>query len=141
MKTWTVIDRFLIIWKSDLSNEIKLDFFQVVALSVLLYRCTTWMLTKYIERKLNRNHKKMLRATLNKSWKKHPMKQQLYGHLCPISKTIQGRRTKHARYCWGNKDELISDVLLLTPTHWHASIGWPTSTYLYQLCAETECNL
>ena len=25
----------------------------------------------------------------NKSWKQHPMKQQLYSHLLPISKTIQ----------------------------------------------------
>ena len=39
----------------------------------------------------------------------------LYGHLPPISHTIQVRRTRYARYCWRSKDELISDVLLWTP--------------------------
>ena len=37
----------------------------------------------------------MLQAILNKSWKQHPMKQQLYRHLSPISKIIQVRRTRH----------------------------------------------
>ena len=44
-KAWTAIDRLLIISKSDISNKIKQDFFQAVAVSVLLYRCTTLMLT------------------------------------------------------------------------------------------------
>ena len=34
-------------------------------------------------------HKK---AILNKSWKQYPPKQQLYGHLPAISKTIQDER-------------------------------------------------
>ena len=32
-------------------------------------------------------------------------------------KTIQVRRTRHAGHCWRSKDELISDVLLWTPTY------------------------
>ena len=31
----------------------------------------------------------MLRAILNKPWKQRPTKQQLYGHLSPISQTTQ----------------------------------------------------
>ena len=38
-----------------------------------------------------------------------------YGHLSPITKTIQVRRTRHAGHCWRSKNELISDVLLWTP--------------------------
>ena len=57
----------------------------------------------------------MLRAVLNKSWRQHPTRLQLYGHLPPITKTIQVRRTRHAGHCWRSKDELISDVLLWTP--------------------------
>ena len=53
----------------------------------------------------------MLRAILNKSCSQHPTKQHLYGHLSPITKTIQVRRTRHAGYCWRSKDELISDIL------------------------------
>ena len=37
----------------------------------------------------------MLWAILNKSWKQNCSKQQLYGHLPPISQTIQVRWTKH----------------------------------------------
>ena len=38
-------------------------------------------------------------------------------HLPPITKTIQVRRTRHAGHCWRSRDELISDVLLWTPTY------------------------
>ena len=57
----------------------------------------------------------MLWAILNKSWRQRPTIHQLYGHLPPITKTIQVRRSRHARHCWRSKDELISDVLLWTP--------------------------
>ena len=57
----------------------------------------------------------MLRAILNKSWRQHPTRHQLYGHLPPITKTIQVRRTRHAGHCWRSRDELISDVLLWAP--------------------------
>ena len=41
VKAWTVINRLSIIWKSDISDKMKRNFFQDVAVSVLLYRCTT----------------------------------------------------------------------------------------------------
>ena len=40
-----------------------------------------------------------------------PTTHQLYGHLPPIMKSIQVRRTIHAGNCWRSRDELISDVL------------------------------
>ena len=45
----------------------------------------------------------------------NPTRHQLYGHLPPISKTIQVRRTRHAGQYWRSRDELIRDVLLWTP--------------------------
>ena len=45
---------------------------------------------------------------LNKSWRQHPTRHQLYGHLPTITKTIQVRRTRHAGHCWRSRDELIS---------------------------------
>ena len=71
----------------------------------------------------------MLRAILNKSWRQHPTRRQLYGHLPPITKTIQVRRARHAGHCWRSKDELISDVLLWTPTYDQAKAGRPARTY------------
>ena len=70
----------------------------------------------------------------------HPTRLQLYGHLPPITKTIQVRRTRHAGHCWRSKDELISDVLLWTPTHGCARVGRPARTYIQQLCEDTGCN-
>ena len=139
-KAWTAIDRLSIIWKSDLTDKMKRSFFQAAVVSILLYGCTTWTLTKRLERRLDGNYTRMLRAVLNKSWRQHPTRLQLYGHLPPITKTIQVRRTRHAGHCWRSKDELISDVLLWTPTHGCARVGRPARTYIQQLCEDTGCN-
>ena len=82
----------------------------------------------------------MLWAILNKSWRQHPTKHQLYGHLTPITKTIQGRRTRHAGHCWRSRNELIIDVLLWTPTYGGAKSGWPARTYIQQLWEDTGCS-
>ena len=139
-KAWTAIDRLSIIWKSDLTDKMKRSFFQAAVVSILLYGCTTWTLTKRLERRLDGNYTRMLRAVLNKSWRQHPTRLQLYGHLPPITKTIQVRRTRHAGHCWRSKDEFISDVLLWTPTHGCARVGRPARTYIQQLCEDTGCN-
>ena len=101
--------------------------------------CTTWTLTKRLEKKLDGNYTRMLRAILNKSWQQHPTRHQLYGHLPPITKTIQVRRTRHAGHCWRSRDELIRDVLLWIPTHGRAKAGRPARTYIQQLCEDTGC--
>ena len=139
MKAWTAIDKLSIIWKSDLTDKMK-QFFQAAVVSILLYGCTTWALTKRMEKKLDGNYTRMLQAILNKSWWQHPTKLQLYGHLPPITKTIQVRRTRHAEHCWKNRGELISDVLLWNPTYGRAKAGWPARTYIQQLCEDTGCR-
>ena len=88
-KAWTAIDKLSITWKSDLTDKIKHSFFQAVVVSILLYGCTTWTLTKQLEKKLDGNYTRMLQAILNKPWQQHPTRHQLYGHLPPITKTIQ----------------------------------------------------
>ena len=97
-------------------------------------------LTKRMEKKTDCNSTRILRAVLNKSWKQHPTKQQLYGHLPLTTKTIQIRRTRHARHCWRSKDELISDVLLWTPSHGRVKAERPARTYIQQLYADTGCS-
>ena len=122
-KAWTAIDRLSIIWKSDLTDEMKRSFFQAAVVSILLYGCTTWTLTKRLEKKLDGNYTRMLRAILNKSWRQHPT-----------------RRARHAGHCWRSKDELVSDVLLWTPTYGQAKARRPARTYIQQLCEDTGCN-
>ena len=136
-KAWTAINRLLVIWKSDLTVKMKCSFFQAAFMSILLYGGTTWMLTKRMEKKLDDNYTRMLRAILNKSSRQHPTKQQLYSHLPPIMKTIQVRQTRHTGHCWRSRDELISDVLLWTPSHGRAKEGRPARIYIQQLCADT----
>ena len=124
-EAWTSISRLSIILKSDLTDKMKRSFFQSAVVSILLYGCITWTLTKRLEKKVDSNYTRILRAILNKSWRQHPTRHQLYGHLPPITKTIQGRRTRHARHCWRSWDELIRDVLSWTPTHGRAKAGRP----------------
>ena len=66
-KAGTATDRLSIIWKSDLTDKMKSSFFQAAVVSILLYRCTTWTLTKRLEKKLDGNYTRTLNAILNKS--------------------------------------------------------------------------
>ena len=110
----------------------KRIFFRAAVVLILLYGCTTWTLTKRLEKKLDSHYTRMLGAILNKSWRQHPTRHQLYGHLPPITKTIQVRRTRHAGHGWRSRNELISDGLLWTPTYGRAKGGRPARTYIQQ---------
>ena len=136
---WTANDSLSIIWRSDLTDKMKRSFFQAAVVSILLYECTTWTLTKRLEKKLDDNYTRMLWEILNKSWRQNPTKHQQYGHLPPITETIQVRQTSHARHCCRSRDELISDVLLWTPTYGRAKAGRPVRKYIQQLCEHTGC--
>ena len=115
--------------------KMKRSFFQAAFVSILLYGCATWTLTKRLEKKQDGSYPRMLPAILNKSWRQHRT-----NHLPPITKTIQVRRTRHAGHCWRSRDKLISDVLLWTPTYDRAKAGRPARTYIQQLCDDTKCN-
>ena len=139
-KAWTAIDRLSIIWLWDQTDKMKRSFFLAAVLSLLLYGCTTWTLTKRPKKKLDGNYTRILRAILNKSWRQHPTRHQLYGHLPPVTKNIHVRRIRHAGHCWRSRDELMSDVLLWTPTYGRAKAGRLARTYIHQLCEDTGCS-
>ena len=122
-KAWTAIDRLSVIWKSDLTNKIKRSFFQAAVESIPLYGCTTWTLTKSMEKKLEGNYTRMLLAILYKSLRQHPTKQQLYGYLPLITKTIQVKRTR-------SRDKFISDILRWPPSHGRTKAGRHARTYI-----------
>ena len=103
-KAWTAIDRLSIIWKSDQTDIMKRSFFQAAVVSILLYGCTSWTLTKRPEKMLDGNYTRMLRSILNNSLRQLPTKHQLFGHIPPIAKTIQVRRTRHAGHCWKSRE-------------------------------------
>ena len=117
-----------------------------MAVFILVYRCHSYRWAAVVPRPnwqswaLDGNYTRMLWAILNKSWRQHPTRHQLYGHLPPITRTIQVRRTRHAGHSWRSKDELISDVLLWTPAYGQAKAGRPARTYIQQLCEDTGCS-
>ena len=138
-KALTAINRLSLIWKSHLTDKIERSFFQTAVVSMLLYECTTRTLTKRMEKKLDGNCTRMLQEILNKSCRQHPKKHQLYGHLLPITKTIQVRRTRHGRHCWSSRDEFISDVLLWT--YGRAKAWQPARTYIHRFCTDMDVIL
>ena len=127
--SFSVDETLSIIWNSHLTDKMKRSFFKAAVVSILLYGCTTSTLTKRLKKKLDGNYTRMLRAISNKSWRQHPTRHQLYGHLLSITKTIQVRRTRHAGHCWRSKDELISDVLQWNHAYGQAKPGRPARTY------------
>ena len=64
----------------------------------------------------------------------------MYGHLFPISQTIQVKGTRYAKHCWRNRDELKNE-LIWTHIDRRASIDRPAKTSLHQLCKDTRCRL
>ena len=110
-KAWTAIDRLSIIWKSDLTDKMKRSFFQAAVVSILLYGCATWTLTKRLE-KLDSNYTRMLRAILNMSRRQHPIRHQLYGHLPPTTKTIPWCSRNRCRK-WTRRHEFKSWTRLI----------------------------
>ena len=50
-----------------LTDKMKRSFFQAEVVSILLYGCTTWTLTKRMEKKQDGNYTRMLRATPHKA--------------------------------------------------------------------------
>ena len=107
----------------------KTVFLPMVGVSRKLYECTQHLDTDKTYREKNRRerHKNTARYI-----DQHPTKQQ---PNAPISNVIKGRLRKHAGDWWRSKDELISDVLLWTPSHRRVQL---TSASLQQLCVDTE---
>ena len=53
---------------------------------------------------------------------------------------LKSDSSRHAGQCWRSKDELIRDVLLLTPAYGQAKTGRLARTYIQQLCKDTGCS-
>ena len=119
-KASTAINRLSVIWKSDLTNKMKRSFFQAAVVSILLHGCTTWTLTNGWRKSKATPHK----AAENTATY-HPSKLD---------------EPDMRDNCWRSRDELISDVLLWTPSDGRAKAGRPARTYIQQLCVDTGCS-
>ena len=53
----------------------------------------------------------------------------------------QANKRKKTYLALLKKDEIRSDIIQWTPTHWHASVGRPAKIYIKQLSADTRYRL
>ena len=105
----------------------------VVAVPVLLYGCTTWTRTKRREKKPDWNCTRNLHAVLDNSWKQPLQNSSYTATFFPSHKPCK----LDEQNFWWSKEELISNVLVWTPTYGYISVGWQAKTYIDQLCADT----
>ena len=77
----------------------------------------------------------MFIAILNKPWT--PQSSSCTATYHPSRKLSKLDKPGH---CWRSRHELISDVLLWTPTHGRVKAGQPARTYIQQLCEDVGCS-
>ena len=140
-KAWSALNQMDKIWKSNVSDNLKRNFFRAAVESVLVYGSASWTLAKKCEKRIDGAYTRMLRVALNKSWRDHPTNKELYGNTPKISSTIRQQRMRFAGHCWRSKEELIAAVLLWNPKHGKRSEGRPRKTYIDQLLDDTGCRL
>ena len=130
-----------IIWKSNLRENLKINFFRAAVETVLVYGSVTWTMTVAMERKMYGTYTRMLRDIKNKHWNLHLTNEELYKNIPKISDTIRKQRLRFAGHCWRSKDELASDLLLWNPTHDKRSRGRPRNSYIDQLKEDTMLKI
>ena len=90
-KAWTTIDGFSIIRQSNLSDKIKQEFYQTVAVSTQLYGCITKNLMKWMEEKTRLELYKNATCCSEKILEAAPQKIAAYGPLPLIKEDKQDR--------------------------------------------------
>ena len=116
----------------------KRSFFQAGVTSILLYGCTTWTLTKRLEKKLEGNYTRMLRAILNKSWRQHPTRHQLYGHL-PLSRKLFKLDEPDMQTLLEKQGRTHKRCTLMDPHTWPCKSRTTSTNIHQQLCEDTGC--
>ena len=66
---------------------------------VLLHGCTTWILIKHLEKKLDGKYTRILSAILNKSWK-HPTHPHKIAAVRPLTSNLTNHSSKMRQICW-----------------------------------------
>ena len=136
-QAWKAIKMLSVIWKTDLTVTMKRSFFQAAVMLILLYGCTKWTLTKRMEKKLDSNYTRMLRAILNRSWKQNPIISSCTATYHPSWKLFKLDEPDMQ----DTAGEVKSDVFQWSPFHGWAKAGQPTRTYIQQVCVDMGCDL
>ena len=113
--------------KSDLTDKMKRSFFQAAIGSILLKRCTTWTLTKRMEKSLTA----ITQECCEQYWTS-PEDNTLQSRSCTATNHPSRKLSKFdepdMRETAGEEGK--SGVLLWTPSHGRAKAGRPARTYI-----------
>ena len=134
---WAACNKLGSVWKSKLTNKIKVRLFVATVETVLLYNSNTWTLTSQLTKRLDGTYTRLLRKALNVSWKQHMTNVELYGELPPVSEKIAMHRLRLAGHCVRHKEEMASDLVLWEPTHGRPSRGRKHLTYIDTIRKDT----
>jgi hypothetical protein len=122
-QAWTAATKLRGVWKSCLTLDLKRRFFQTLIVSILLYGCETWSLTKALEKILDGAYTKLLRYISGVSWTDFISNSILYGNLPRISALIQYRRLRFAGHYLRTKNQVIRHLSFRQPSHKDYRIG------------------
>ena len=98
-KAWEALNSLNNIWKSNLPNQLKKNFFRAIVETVLVYGSIIWTLTSSLEKKIDGAYTRMLRAALNVSCASRLTNKDLYGTIPDITSTIRQQRMRFAGHC------------------------------------------
>ena len=131
--TWKACNNLSKLWKSNLSNDIKIKLFQATVEKVLLYGSEPWAVTRKIGKALDGCYNRMLRAALDISWKSHITNNDVYGDLPKLATKITKRRLQFAGHCKRRKSSTVSSLITWRPTQEIRKAERPTKPYVNQL--------
>ena len=94
--------------------------FQAAVVSILLYGCTTWTLTKRLKKKLDGNYTRMLRAILNKSWRQHPTRH----HTSWTGRTLLEKQGRAHKWCTPMDPSIWPSKSRATSSNIHTAAMW-----------------
>ena len=105
----SALKKMMKVWKSNLQNLLKGDFFQASVESVLLHDAKCRTMTGKMRNTLDGTCTRMLRAVCGVSGKEHKTNKELYGNLPKIKDTLMIKRLRFIGHCRRRKE---SELLL-----------------------------
>ena len=84
-QAWNALNKMDRILKSNMQNQLKVNFFRVTVENFLLYGAESFTLTTKMSGRLDGTYVKMLRAVLGVFWKDHKTNEELYGNLQKVT--------------------------------------------------------
>ena len=107
-KAWSTLHTLDIIWKSEVSDGVKIGIFRAMIEMILLYRSTAWTLTQSEDKNLNGANTKMLRVVKNVTCQQRITNEALYAGLPWISTKSGERCLRFSGHRWRRKMKLLA---------------------------------